>query len=85
MFKLPIGKTMATGLCNRIKQQLKGRALILVDSLEIGRQTSSEAIKLLKEAFDSPIVKKFSTISQLNALQLDIDSDPYEYFSKMTN
>ena len=58
--------------------------MVLVDSLEIGKQTYSEAVKLLRNAFDQPVVKKFNTISQLASLKLNEKIYPYEYFSKYT-
>ena len=67
-----------------LKQQLTGRALVLVDSLEIGKQTFTDATNLLKNAFDSPVSKKFSTVSQLVSLKLDENMDPYIFLSKFT-
>ena len=53
-----------------LKQQLKGRARILIDSLEISNQTYQQAIKLLKSALDSPVVKKFNLIKNSSELNL---------------
>ena len=65
-----------------LKQQLRGRALILVDSLEVGKQTYVDALDLLKRAFDTPEEKTFDTISALTNLKMDKHSDPFKFFSK---
>jgi len=65
-----------------LKQQLSGRALILVESLEVNRQTYDEAVELLKAALDSPVTKKFNVIKQLTELSLKSYADPFEYISK---
>jgi len=65
-----------------LKQQLSGRARILVDSLEITNQTYAEAVKLLKVALDCPVAKKFSVIKQLTNIDLSSCSDPFEFISK---
>jgi len=65
-----------------LKQQISGRALILVESLEITNQTYDEAVKLLKLALDCPITKKFNIIEQLTKLDLKSYNDPFEFISK---
>ena len=65
-----------------LKQQLRDRALILVDSLEIGKQTYTDALDLLKRAFDTPEEKTSDAISALTNLKMDKISDPFRFFSK---
>jgi len=65
-----------------LKQQLKGRALTLVDSLEVGSQSYVQAVSLLRSAFDSAEVRKFEIIKQLSEINLCYDADPYEFISK---
>ena len=45
-----------------LKQQLSGRALTLVKSLEPDKQTLFEANKLLNDAFENKIVQTFNTV-----------------------
>ena len=66
-----------------MKKQLKGRALLLVNSLESDNQSYSKAKQLLKDALASPDQQKFSIIKQLKNLQMSDISDPFEYVSKM--
>ena len=65
-----------------LKQKLKGRSLTLVESLEVGSQSYTKAVELLRSAFDSPEVRKFEIIRQLSDLRLTHDSDPYEFISQ---
>ncbi|XP_068224897.1 uncharacterized protein [Palaemon carinicauda] len=66
-----------------LKQQITGRALVLIDSLESHNQGYSKAKELLEKALASPDVQKFSTIKQLSELNLDKCDDPFEYVSKV--
>ncbi|XP_068250638.1 uncharacterized protein [Palaemon carinicauda] len=66
-----------------LKQQITGRALVLIDSLESHNQGYSKAKELLEKALASPDVQKFSTIKQLSELNLDKCYDPFEYISKV--
>ena len=68
-----------------LKQQVSGSALKLLNSLEITKQSYTHAVELLKEAFASPSVQKFTTIRQISQMKLGYDGDPYEYISKMRN
>ena len=65
-----------------LKQQLSGRASILVESLELCSQSYSAAKQLLKEAFADPVAQRNNTIRKLIDLKLSIDDDPFEYISK---
>lgn len=53
-----------------LKQQMSGRALILVDSLAVNDQTYVEAIKLLQAVLDCPITKTFNVIKPLSDLSM---------------
>lgn len=66
-----------------LKQQISGKALYLIDSLEADRQVYSEAKKLLNDALASPAVQKFNTIRQLSEMKLTYDDEPFEYIGKM--
>ena len=68
-----------------LKQQLSGRALVLIDSLEIRNQTYNEAKNLLNSAFASRDVQVFKTIKNLTEIKLKVNDDPYVFVSKMKN
>ena len=68
-----------------LKQQVKGKALILIDSLETENQGYSEAKKLLETALASTEIQKFNTMKMLSQLKLDKNAEPFEYMSKMKN
>ena len=66
-----------------LKQQLSGRALILIDSLESNKQSYDCAVALLKSAFDSRSIQVSNTIKQLSQMKLTYNQDPFEYISMM--
>lgn len=66
-----------------LKQQVSGRALVLVNSLEADRQGYSHAKNLLVAAFASNDTLKFKVIRQLTELKLTQGKDPYEYMAQM--
>ena len=66
-----------------LKQQLSGRALTLVNSLEADKQGYSHAKQLLEKALASPDIQKFNVIRQLTQLNMKDHSDPFEYISRM--
>ena len=66
-----------------LKQQISGRALLLVNSLEADKQGYTHAKELLTKALASTDSQKFSVIKQLTELKLDIKGDPFEYISNM--
>ena len=66
-----------------LKQQISGRALSLVESLEIDKQSYVHAKDLLVRALASPENLKFSMLKQLSEMKMPLGSDPYEYISKM--
>ncbi|XP_068200621.1 uncharacterized protein [Palaemon carinicauda] len=65
-----------------LKQQVDGRAKLLLDSLEVDKQTFNDAVELLKAAFASESTRKVNTIRQLTELKLGLSDDPYSYISK---
>ena len=68
-----------------LKQQVTGRALTLINSLESDKQSYAHAKDLLTLAFASPSTQKFNTIKQISEMKLNYDGDPYDYISKMRN
>ena len=66
-----------------LKQQVSGRALILIDSLESHNQGYDNAKNLLQKALASPEIQTFNTIKQLCELKLDSCDDPFEYISRV--
>lgn len=66
-----------------LKQQISGRALVLVNSLEADKQGYTFAKKLLLKALASEDTQKFNVIRQLSKLNLDYSTDPYDFISKV--
>ena len=66
-----------------LKQQISGRARILIESLESHNQGYAQAKSLLEKALASPDIQKFNTIKLLSEINLDNYDDPFEYVSKM--
>ena len=66
-----------------LKQQISGRALILVESLEADKQGYSHAKALLLKALASDDAQRFKVLRQLSQLKLSPHCDPYEYISKV--
>ena len=66
-----------------LKQQISGRALTLVNSLEASKQGYVHAKELLIKAFASGDTLSFNVIRQLSELRLDSGDDPYEFISKV--
>lgn len=64
-----------------LKQQISGRALFLIDSLEAGSQTYSEAKALLMSALASKPVQVFNLMKQLSEMKLSYNSEPFQYIS----
>ena len=67
-----------------LKQQISGRALVLVESLEADKQGYSHAKQLLLKALASDDTQKFNVLRQLSHLKLSSNTDPYEFISKVT-
>ena len=66
-----------------LKQQVSGRALILINSLESDKQGYTQAKELLQEALASTDVQINNTIKQFTDLKLDYRTDPFEFISKV--
>ena len=64
-----------------LKQQVSGKASLLIDSLEADSQTYSEAKKLLMSALASKSVQIFNVIKQMCELRLTYTSEPFQYIS----
>ena len=67
-----------------LKQQISGRALVLVNSLGSDKGFS-HAKTLLESAFNSLEIKTSNVIEQLISLKLSVDEDPFVYISKVKN
>ncbi len=66
-----------------LKEQISGRALVLVESLEISKQSYLEAKNLLTSALASPISQKYDAIKRLLDLNFPYAKDPYTFISEM--
>ncbi|XP_068224857.1 uncharacterized protein [Palaemon carinicauda] len=64
-----------------LRQQVEGRAKVLLNSLEADKQTYKDAKDLLKLAFASEVVRKTSTIKTLTSLRLGESDDPFKFIS----
>ena len=62
-----------------LRQQVSGRASILLNSLDVNNQSYKAAEKLLTEALASPVTKKFAVVKQLVELKMTESTDPFEY------
>ena len=68
-----------------LKQQISGRALVLLGSLESDKQGYVHAKKLLTDALASKDLRNFNTIKKISEINMKFDSDPFEYVSQMRN
>ena len=68
-----------------LRQQISGRASLLLDSLEIDRQSYLVGKKLLTEALASSDLKKYNVLSKLCKLELSPDMDPFAYRCQFSN
>ena len=66
-----------------LKQQVSGRALFLINSLDIKNQGYNEAKTLLEKALGTKDIQIYNLIKQLSEIKLDNDDDPFVYMSKM--
>lgn len=66
-----------------LQKSLSGRAAILLNSIEVGRQTYSAAKELLNEAFASPLTQQSNTIERLLDLKKLSKQDPLYIVSEM--
>ena len=65
-----------------LKQQLVGRALAVVESLESTNQTFTDAKNLLEKAFLDTDSQNYKAIKNLVELKLGLTDDPYCFISK---
>ncbi|XP_068204996.1 uncharacterized protein [Palaemon carinicauda] len=68
-----------------LKQQVEGRAKVLLNSLEADKQSYQDAKSLLIKAFASEEVRKSSTVKKLTELKLNPGDDPFNYVSRLRN
>ena len=68
-----------------LKQQVEGRAKILLNSLEADKQSFKDAKDLLISAFASVETRKFCAIRQLTELKLNKGDDPFVFISQLRN
>ena len=68
-----------------LRQQLGGRALVLMESLETDNRSYVSAKKLLDNAFASPAVVKHNIIRRISEMKLSFKDDPFIYISKMNS
>ena len=68
-----------------LKQQLSGRAMYLINSLETNNQNYTQAVNLFKRAFECKEMQICNILKQLSNLKLSRDDDPYQYISKVRN
>jgi len=66
-----------------LKEQLKGEAYKLVNSLPVAQQTFTQAKELLEEAFASSATKEFDVLYRLLNLKLEYGGNAYEYVGEM--
>ena len=66
-----------------LKQQISGKALFLIDSLEPDRQTYNAAKELLRDALASIPLQKANVIKQMSNLKLDYKGEPFQYISEI--
>ena len=66
-----------------LKQQVKGRAATLLNSLEVDNQPYDVAKNLLIDALASPALQKFQTLKLLSELKLDFNTDPFDYIAQI--
>ena len=66
-----------------LKQQVSGRALTLINSLESDKLGYKYAKELLTEALASPDIQICDSIRQITELKLKSNTDPFEYISKV--
>ena len=68
-----------------LKQQISGRALVLLNSLESDKQGYVHAKVLLTEALASKDNRILVAIKQISEMKMNQETDPFKYVSKMRN
>ena len=64
-----------------LKQQVSGKASLLIESLEPEKQTYEDAKVLLTSALASKDVQKFNIIKKLSELKLPTTGEPFQYIA----
>ena len=64
-----------------LKQQIKGKASLLIDSLDPDMQTYGDAKELLMSAFATSSLQKFNIIKQMSEMKLTYADEPFKYIS----
>ena len=64
-----------------LKQQVSGKASLLIDSLEPEKQTYDEAKNLLMTALASKDIQKYNVIKKMGELRMTYSSEPFQYIS----
>ena len=63
-----------------LKQQVSGRAALLIKDLPPEKHKYGDIIEILKRALASVDVQKFNTIKQLSDLKLPFNGEPFQYY-----
>ena len=66
-----------------LKQQLSGRASIIIKSLETNKQSYEDAKNLLTLALASPNTQRFDAMQRLINLKMNSTADPYVFASEV--
>ena len=66
-----------------LRQQVSGRASILLESIDTSRHDYNYAKKLLIDALASPEIQKENVIKQLISLKLDYSDEPFQFISQL--
>ena len=66
-----------------LRQQVEGRAKLLLNSLEADKQKYDEAKQLLTTAFASTELRKAATIKKLSSLVLSDNDDPFVFVANL--
>ena len=66
-----------------LKGQIKGRALILINSLETTEQSYECAKSLLTNALASPTTQRYNVIKRISEMKLTFETDPFEYIAQL--
>ena len=62
-----------------LKQQIKGKASLLIDSLDPDMQTYGDAKELPLSAFATSSLQKFNIIKQMAEIKLTYADEPFKY------
>lgn len=68
-----------------LKQQISGKASLLLSSLDSSQHKYSVAKTLLQDALASPATRKFNVIRQMTNMKLEYNSEPFEYIGQLNS